>query len=209
MSSNFIKTYYALTTFVVLLSLYSYFQLDRIILDYMYHQWGNPTIPFGAIHTFSQIGKSVWYIVGSIIAYIIWRDRDPAIAKISAYILSTTILSGVAVNIIKVIFGRARPILYIEDHIYGFSWFSFDVVYRSFPSGHSTTAMAVATGLALVLPKYRIWFLALGIAIALSRVVLTEHYLSDVIVGGFLGLSSSMFLYHVFYRQEKRGNYEL
>ena len=203
MSSNFIKIYYTLFVFALLLTLYSYYQLDRTILEYMYHQWGNPDIPFGAIHTFSQIGKSTWYIVGSIIAYIIWRDRDPLIAKASAYILSTTILSGIAVNIIKVIFGRARPILYIEDHIYGFSWLNLDVVYRSFPSGHSTTAMAVAVGFALILPKYRIWFIILGIAIALSRVVLSEHYLSDVIVGSFLGYSSSLFLYRIFYREQE------
>ena len=186
-----------------MLSLYSYYRLDRVILEYVYHQWGNPTIPFGAIHTFSQIGKSTWYIVGSIIAYIIWRDRDHSIAKASLFILSTTIVSGIAVNIIKVLFGRARPALYIEDHIYGFSWFNMDVVYRSFPSGHSTTAMAIAMGFALLLPKYRIWFISLGVAIALSRVVLTEHYLSDVIVGGFLGLSCSLVLYHIFYRSER------
>ena len=203
MNSNFIKIYYTIFTLVVLSSLYSYFRLDKTILDYMYHQWGNPNIPFGAIHTFSQIGKSTWYIVGSIIAYIIWRDRDPLIAKASIYILSTTILSGIAVNIIKVIFGRARPILYIKEHIYGFSWFNLDVVHRSFPSGHSTTAMAVAIAFALLLPKYRIWFISFGLAIALSRVILTEHYLSDVIVGSFLGYSSSLFLYRIFYREQE------
>ena len=203
MSSNIIKIYYTLFAFVVLLSLYSYYRLDRVILEYIYHQWGNSSIPFGAIHTFSQIGKSTWYIVGSIITYIIWRDRDHNIAKASLFILSTTIVSGIAVNIIKVFFGRARPALYIEDHIYGFSWFNMDVVYRSFPSGHSTTAMAIAMGFALLLPKYRIWFISLGVAIALSRVVLTEHYLSDVIVGGFLGLSCSLVLYHIFYRRER------
>ena len=209
MSSNFIKIYYTLFTFVVLLVLYSYFQLDKIILDYIYHQWGNPMIPFGAIHTFSQIGKSTWYIVGGILAYIIWRDRNPTIAKASLYILSTTIVSGILTNIIKVIFGRARPALYIEDHIYGFSWFNIDVVYRSFPSGHSTTAMAIAMGFALLLPKYRIWFITLGITIALSRVVLTEHYLSDVIAGGFLGSSSSLILYHIFYHRDERDRDEL
>ncbi len=203
MHNNFTKIYYTISTLVILLSLYSYFRLDRVILDYMYHQWGNPNIPFGAIHTFSQIGKSTWYIVGSIIAYIIWRDRDPLIAKASIYILSTTILSGIAVNIIKVIFGRARPILYIKEHIYGFSWFNLDVVHRSFPSGHSTTAMAVAVAFALLLPKYRIWFISFGLAIALSRVILTEHYLSDVIVGSFLGYSSSLFLYRIFYREQE------
>jgi len=192
-----VRVYYTIFTFVALLSIYSYLYLDIDILNYFYSHIGNPVNHY--IQLISHLGKSTIYIVGSVVIYLIYRISNPKVAKDALFILSTTIASGILVNIIKVIFGRARPRLYIDEHLYGFFWLKIDVLYRSFPSGHATTAMGVWLAFALLLPRYRVPLILVGILIALSRIVLTEHYLSDILVGGFMGGMVTMVLYHIFY----------
>lgn len=57
----------------------------------------------------------------------------------------------------------------------------------SFPSGHSITAFAVAVPLSLFYPSFTPVLLALAASVALSRIVLGMHFLSDVAAGSILG----------------------
>jgi undecaprenyl-diphosphatase len=57
----------------------------------------------------------------------------------------------------------------------------------SFPSGHSITAFAVSVPLALHYPSLATGLLFCAFSIALSRIILGMHFLSDVIVGCCLG----------------------
>jgi undecaprenyl-diphosphatase len=57
----------------------------------------------------------------------------------------------------------------------------------SFPSGHSTTAFAVAISLGLFYPAALPLLLVLASMVAVSRVVVGMHFLSDVIVGSGMG----------------------
>jgi membrane-associated phospholipid phosphatase len=59
----------------------------------------------------------------------------------------------------------------------------------SFPSGHATSVFAVATALGASYPALRWPLFALASAIALGRVYLGRHYLSDVIAGALIGLA--------------------
>ena len=88
------------------------------------------------------------------------------------------VLSGVLVTVIKRFVGRVRP----ESHL--------DVVFseESFPSGHSTNAF----GSAMILSQYfgrRNLFFGLAGLVAVSRVYLDDHYLSDVVAGSLLGVA--------------------
>ncbi len=80
---------------------------------------------------------------------------------------------------------------------YGFSWFDFGYSVASFPSGHSVTALSAYVVFALIFPKFRILFIFAGIIIALSRIVVGAHYLSDVIVGGILGTCFALTFYNM------------
>jgi undecaprenyl-diphosphatase len=55
------------------------------------------------------------------------------------------------------------------------------------PSAHASTAFAAAVAVGLVHLRLRAPLLALAALIAISRVWLGVHYLSDVIVGAALG----------------------
>ncbi len=57
----------------------------------------------------------------------------------------------------------------------------------SFPSGHSASAFAFATGVGSVLPRDSIPIRALSTVVAYSRVHTGVHYPADVVAGAFLG----------------------
>jgi len=57
----------------------------------------------------------------------------------------------------------------------------------SFPSGHSTTAFAVAMSLGSFYPEILPLLLVLAANVAVSRVVVGMHFLSDVLVGSGAG----------------------
>jgi len=65
----------------------------------------------------------------------------------------------------------------------------------SFPSGHAATSFAIATLLALAFPALAAAFLAMAAAIAVSRVALGLHYVSDVVAGAGLGAAVGALCY--------------
>jgi membrane-associated phospholipid phosphatase len=90
---------------------------------------------------------------------------------------------GVAVTILKQFFDRARPpVADPSIHAIGIVPSS-----ASLPSGHAATAFAAAVAVGLVYPQLRRPLLAMAAVVALSRVYLGMHYLSDVLAGAALG----------------------
>ncbi len=68
----------------------------------------------------------------------------------------------------------------------------------SFPSGHSITAFAVAVPLGLFYPYLQTTLLAVACLIAISRIVLGMHFLSDVIAGSAIGVLLGVASFYVF-----------
>jgi len=58
----------------------------------------------------------------------------------------------------------------------------------SFPSGHTITAFAVATPLMMYYPDWTAGLVFCAASIAISRIILGMHFLSDVLSGAVLGL---------------------
>jgi undecaprenyl-diphosphatase len=58
----------------------------------------------------------------------------------------------------------------------------------AFPSGHSATAFAFATGVGHVLPATSIPLLGLAALVAYSRVHIGVHYPADVVAGSLVGI---------------------
>ena len=94
---------------------------------------------------------------------------------------------------------RARPRVYDgwgvgprvlpHDAAHGFvHWPCVSKVnYQGFPSGHATTAFAVAAALTALAPALWPAWLATAAGIGASRILLNAHFLSDVLGGGLLG----------------------
>ena len=57
----------------------------------------------------------------------------------------------------------------------------------SFPSGHTTVAFSAVPLIQRVFKKLKWFWISLAIIIALSRVYVGVHYLSDILAGGIIG----------------------
>ncbi len=104
-----------------------------------------------------------------------------------------TLICGVAANAAKLLIPRIRPhsLDQAEFEIatgwqtWGVPWTGswFDEQFRSFPSGHSATAMALAIGLTQVYPRGK-WIFALIAGVAcFQRLESSAHFLSDIMGG--------------------------
>jgi undecaprenyl-diphosphatase len=105
---------------------------------------------------------------------------------VPAFIATVVLSQLAATNLIKVAVGRERPNI---ARLVGVSGFSF-------PSGHTAASAALYTAIALVAGRGRsrrtkavLAGMAGGItvAVAMSRVLLGAHWLTDVIAGAALG----------------------
>jgi len=158
-------------------------------------------LPLWLIALFDEItdfGKSDWFLVPTGILLVgIAATASPALGRITYLVLMALAarlgfvflavgLPSLVVTVGKRVIGRARP-LRIEGRDVYFAPFSWRVDFASFPSGHSTTAFAAAVALGALFPRARpvLWIYA-GL-IALSRVILTAHYPSDVLAGAIVG----------------------
>ena len=95
--------------------------------------------------------------------------------------------AGLIANLTKNILGRARPTLFETVGPLDFNLFAFQSDYASLPSGHATNMFALATVIAMLWPRGRVLLYAMAAWIAASRVLIGEHYFTDVVVGAILG----------------------
>jgi undecaprenyl-diphosphatase len=58
----------------------------------------------------------------------------------------------------------------------------------SFPSGHTITAFAVATSLSFFYPTLAVLLFCFALCIAVSRIILGMHFLTDVVAGALIGV---------------------
>jgi undecaprenyl-diphosphatase len=92
---------------------------------------------------------------------------------------------GIAVFLaLKRVTGRKRPCA-LEPHCWA-TLLPPDQF--SFPSGHSITAFAVATPMVLFYPALWMGLLFCAGSVAVSRILLGMHFLSDVLAGAGLGV---------------------
>ena len=104
-----------------------------------------------------------------------------------AFIAMLTLGSAV-LHAIKLVLGRRRPRDDMEMGLYGFVPFAFNLEYNSFPSGHALTICCVAVIFTCVWPMlWPLWF-AIAALLAVTRALLTAHFLSDVLIGAGIGL---------------------
>jgi membrane-associated phospholipid phosphatase len=94
------------------------------------------------------------------------------------------ITSGVVVQIIKHLVGRARPRI-THDTI--FIGPSLKGSYDSFPSGHATLAFCFAYMLSWYYPKYRAAFYAFAVLVGIDRIQGFHHFPADVLAGVIVG----------------------
>lgn len=151
--------------------------------------------------TITDVGRSYWMLYPSavgifyllfLLRYGEWTLRQSAWLQEAAaslgYFFASVATAGIAVLIIKVIVGRARPKFFDALGPVAFEPFAFSGGFSSFPSGHSAQVFAAAMALGLLFPALRAAALACATFIAFSRIAISVHYVTDTIGGGFIGV---------------------
>lgn len=152
---------------------------DRNIVEaFQDLHWGPANWVF--VHLSDWWVKSLVIVAIGLAADVASRRRFPLGGVLAAvsYAVAT-----VLANILKPAFDRPRPPAG-HSEIHPLVALSGSA---SMPSGHAAGAFAAAVAVGLVHPRLRWPLLLLAALIALSRVWLGVHYLTDVIAGAALG----------------------
>jgi undecaprenyl-diphosphatase len=151
---------------------------DRAIVEAFQHAHWGP-----ANWVFEQLSE--WWVRGLVIIGVglladlrLRRFPTSTVVAVGSYFAA----SGIT-ELLKRAFERPRPSV-IDPAVH-----PLVAVPHSFsmPSGHAATAFAAAVAVALFHPRLRGPLVGLAVLVAVSRVWLGVHYLSDVLAGAAIG----------------------
>jgi membrane-associated phospholipid phosphatase len=122
------------------------------------------------------VGLSPFVVVGALLLRCVrpwrWAEKGLLAAAVS------TLTTAFAALLLKMTFGRATD---------GFHPFHVGHDYWMFPSGHTACTVSVTSVAGIVLPRWRALGWALAGMVGTMLIVLTHHFVGDVIGGAFLG----------------------
>lgn len=172
-----------------------FFPIDRQTAHYCRDQLHRPFWKLALRVT--DWAKGLPWIIAALIAYVVvqaliaFHGETALLRQISDYslaLLASFVAGSVILHSIKIFLGRRRPRDDFQHGLYGFRYFTWQLQYDSFPSGHAMTIFCVAVVGSAISPAFAPLWLILATALALTRALLTAHFFSDVLVGAAIGL---------------------
>ncbi|MCP3682449.1 MAG: phosphatase PAP2 family protein [bacterium] len=161
------------------------FFLDTLASDAMLALW-NPF--FDTVFSWFGHFGSLFAILIIMTSLFLWEEKK---GKWIKPLWLSFAFALVFVYLIKFAIARARPdeivLLVPFTHIIDFS----------FPSAHAAAAFAPVVILDREYPKLKLFWIVFAIMVAISRVYLGFHHLSDVVTGIVIGLSSGMLFVYI------------
>lgn len=163
--------------------------------------------PFAFITDF---GLSDWILIPALAVVILSALLRPLmkagaprrtmheVLLVSAFVFVGVGLPGLVTNLLKRAFGRGRPEEFLDNGAFAFQHWVNDWTYQSFPSGHSTTAIASAFVIGFMAPRFFHLILLIAVMTGISRVVIGMHYPTDVVAGFVVGTVGAYAVRNVF-----------
>ena len=146
----------------------------------------------------TELGNSLWYFLILFFLFLISFfakkinlisiKNQSYLKNFSIFSIAYLLATGVVTQVLKHLIGRVRPNHINLDEIIFFNFFTTNSAFHSFPSGHTSTIIAVVLVLCLALPSLKIFIFISGLVIAISRVVVGAHYFTDVIGGTLIAI---------------------
>jgi membrane-associated phospholipid phosphatase len=155
------------------------------------------------IRILTDFGKDV-YVLGSIAGLLVIVAMAAPAAKGMRrslllgfgtrlqFLFFAVLVSILAGELTKYVVGRGRPFVGGQANAFNFSHFAGTEAYASFPSGHATTAVALAFAVSALWPRARIGMMVYALVIMATRLVLLAHHPSDVVAGALVGTIGAM-----------------
>jgi membrane-associated phospholipid phosphatase len=174
-------------------------KFDRMVLFWMQDQSFQRLSLFSK-HIESLLSSAHWIEFGLlclIAFYVIGHtskdpQKHPKLEKFrikAGFIGFSLITTAILGALLKYGLARYRPEMLLEKQLYGFHFFSMQDQNNSTPSGHSMLATAGFLSLDYLINKrWFTWIAYLAIlVVGLSRIILSQHYTSDVFFGVYVG----------------------
>ena len=161
----------------------------------------------------TDFGLSEWVLVPTLVVSvgcaIAWRlvpSGQPRrvtheIGMVAGFAFLAVGVPGLITNLLKRLFGRGRPAVFDESGAFDFQRIFNDWTYQSFPSGHSTTAIATALVVGFVAPRYFLLVFSIALMTGISRIVVGDHYPTDVLAGFVVGALGAHAVRNLFARR--------
>jgi membrane-associated phospholipid phosphatase len=156
-------------------------------------------LPMGVVDAFYEVtdfGRSGWVLVptGALIAVIalvassalhhMTRGVLAVIATRVGFVFLAVGVPGLFVAIVKRLIGRVRP---SPAGPFAYEPFHWRPDFASLPSGHTTTVFATLVAVGALFPRVRPYLWGFALLIAVSRIAVSAHFLSDVLAGAAVG----------------------
>jgi len=169
--------------------------IDRRLAHFIYDHVSAKT--HKALDSITHYAKAGHWLAAAILALIVAAvmrkftllpEEATLLVNYSLAFIASLTLGSAVLHVIKLVLGRRRPRDDMEMGLYGFMPLAFNPDYNSFPSGHALTICCVAVIFTCVWPLWApVWF-AVAAILAVTRALLTAHFLSDVLIGAGIGL---------------------
>lgn len=200
---RWIAVYIFLVSLIMITVSYIYWDIN---LAY-YFQRMNPSYR-NIAEVITGFGVATWYIAGSLLFFILFRliYKNKFNALRSLFVFLSLIFAGIFLHLLKWVAGRHRPIDLFQHGYFGFDFFGVGYELTSFPSGHAQAVFTVATALVILFPRWRVPLFLYATVVAASRIILTSHYLSDVIAGAAVGIICTLAVKYLFDRKQIKLN---
>lgn len=170
----------------------TFYGFDATMFEFMHTLAQNAGVFFTPFFTFfTFLGEKGWFFIASGILFLLFKPTR----KIGMAILLAIICGAVITNVtVKNLVARPRP--FVTDETFKEFWEflgATKVSEYSFPSGHTTSAIAAGAAFFLLGNKKWSWSgLLLAVLVGLSRIYLIVHYTTDVIGGLCVGLIAAV-----------------
>eukprot|EP00128_Syssomonas_multiformis_P009969 Colp12_sorted_trinity150504_noHs@16816 len=141
-------------------------------------------------------GHGVPWLIGIVSSFIYTRKSGEM--QLLANLFVANIFDLLVIVVLKTLFKRARP-----AHNSGDMLATVSVDNYSFPSGHTTRSVMIATGFYVLFAdqyglEYTYSILGWAVAVAISRVLLGRHHVFDVLAGVVVGVCE-FFVVHKYF----------
>jgi undecaprenyl-diphosphatase len=137
------------------------------------------------------VGNGTTLILGALLVWIGGKFFSRKMYVVGKSLFIVLLSSGIVVQVMKHMIGRARPRLTADTIFIGPS---FRSGYDSFPSGHAALVFCLAYILSCYFPKYQLVFYGFASVVALDRVEGFAHFPSDILAGAVVGLAVAKIL---------------
>ena len=102
---------------------------------------------------------------------------------------------------LKVVFGRTNTRVWLSDRsLYGFHFFHGGRGFDGFPSGHMMVVGALLAAVWRFYPRCRPFCALAAAGLAAALVATDYHFVSDVIVGGYVAAATEAVVFHLLLR---------